>query len=116
MIAGSDSDEAFYSAVYSTLFRLGTYGHLWIVEPEEYQAYLEAYQSDELEDRAHWREVLTSPSLRRVMKTFKSCWTPMAERMSPRPPRRVRRMPIHDLAAAGRGHRLYQNRRLPRLL
>ena len=61
MIAGSDSDEAFYSAVYSTLFRLGIYGHLWVVEPEEYQAYLEAYQSDELEDRAHWREVLTSP-------------------------------------------------------
>ena len=33
MIQESDSDEVFYSAVYSTLFRLGTYGHLWIVEP-----------------------------------------------------------------------------------
>lgn len=30
MIQESDSDEVFYSAVYSTLFRLGTYGHLWI--------------------------------------------------------------------------------------
>ena len=39
MIQESDSDEVFYSAVYSTLFRLGTYGHLWIVEPDMYRAY-----------------------------------------------------------------------------
>ena len=44
MIQESDSDEVFYSAVYSTLFRLGTYGHLWIVEPDMYRAYCEAYE------------------------------------------------------------------------
>ena len=43
MIQESDSDEVFYSAVYSTLFRLGTYGHLGIVEPDVYRAYCEAY-------------------------------------------------------------------------
>ena len=34
LIQKSDSDEMFYSAVYSALFRLGTYGHLQIVEPD----------------------------------------------------------------------------------
>ena len=58
MIQESDSDEVFYSAVYSTLFRLGTYGHLWIVEPDMYRAYCEAYEDGGIQDREHWREVL----------------------------------------------------------
>ena len=53
MIAESDSDEAFYSAVYSTLFRLGTYGHLQFLEPADYQSYREAYRQEELADRNH---------------------------------------------------------------
>lgn len=53
MIQESDSDEVFYSAVYSTLFRLGTYGHLWIVEPDMYRAYCEAYEDGGLQDREH---------------------------------------------------------------
>ena len=61
MIQESDSDEVFYSAVYSTLFRLGTYGHLWIVEPDMYRAYCEAYEDGGIQDREHWREVLTDP-------------------------------------------------------
>lgn len=61
MIAESDSDEAFYSAVYSTLFRLGTYGHLWLVEPEAYRAYREAFAGNNISGRDHWREVLTDP-------------------------------------------------------
>ena len=52
MIQESDSDEVFYSAVYSTLFRLGTYGHLWIVEPDMYRAYCEAYEDGGIQDRA----------------------------------------------------------------
>lgn len=65
MIAGSDSDEAFYSAVYSTLFRLGSYGHLQFIEPADYQSYREAYQQEELSDRTHWRDILESPITRR---------------------------------------------------
>ena len=61
MIQESDSDEVFYSAVYSTLFRLGTYGHLWIVEPDMYRAYCEAYEDGGIQDREHWREGLTDP-------------------------------------------------------
>ena len=56
LIQESDSDEMFYSAVYSTLFRLGTYGHLWVVEPE---SYCQSYAA--VPDREHWREVLTDP-------------------------------------------------------
>ena len=61
MIQESDSDEVFYSAVYSTLFRLGPYGHLGIVEPDAYRAYCEAYEDGDIQDREHWREVLTDP-------------------------------------------------------
>ena len=61
MIQQSDSDEMFYSAIYSALFRLGTYGHLWIVEPDAYRSYCQAYEDDSLADRTHWREVLTDP-------------------------------------------------------
>lgn len=59
LIRDSDSDEMFYSAVYSTLFRLGTYGHLWVVEPDAYQSYCQSYAA--VPDREHWREVLTDP-------------------------------------------------------
>ena len=61
LIQESDSDEMFYSAVYSALFRLGTYGHLQIVEPDAYRSYRQAYEDDSPADRAHWREVLTDP-------------------------------------------------------
>ena len=61
LIQESGSDEMFYSAVYSTLFRLGTYGHLQIVEPDAYRAYCAAYGDGSIPDRAHWREVLTAP-------------------------------------------------------
>lgn len=64
MIEESDSDEAFYSAVYSTLFRLGTYGHLWIVEPEQYREYLEIYGQDTPPEREHWRQILADPVTR----------------------------------------------------
>lgn len=64
MIEETDSDEAFYSAVYSTLYLLGTYGHLWIIEPEAYRDYLSSYCGGQMdgwtEDRAHWKEVLES--------------------------------------------------------
>ena len=61
MIQESDSDAVFYSAVYSALFRLGTYGHLQIVEPDTYRAYCAAYGDSSIPDRAHWREMLTDP-------------------------------------------------------
>ena len=62
LIQESDSDEMFYSAVYSALFRLGTYGHLQIVEPDAYRAYCAAYGDGSIPDRAHWREGLTDPA------------------------------------------------------
>ena len=61
LIQENDSDEMFYSAIYSALFRLGTYGHLWIVEPESYRAYCQAYGDGSIPDRDHWWEVLTDP-------------------------------------------------------
>ena len=36
MVAESDSDADFYSAIYSALYLLGTNGHLSIIEPEAY--------------------------------------------------------------------------------
>ena len=36
MVAESDSDADFYSAIYSALFLLCTNGHLSIIEPEAY--------------------------------------------------------------------------------
>lgn len=81
MIQESDSDEVFYSAVYSTLFRLGTYGHLWIVEPDMYRAYCEAYEDGGIQDREHWREVLTDPvTVRGYEKDSRRCWMPTAKR------------------------------------
>lgn len=64
MIEESDSDQAFYSAVYSTLYRLGPYGHLWIIEPEGYREMLEWCQSGETEGRERWRELLEDPVTR----------------------------------------------------
>ena len=48
-----------YSACDVALFRLGTYGHLWVVEPDAYQSYCQSYAA--VPDREHWREVLTDP-------------------------------------------------------
>ena len=61
LIQDSDSDEMFYSAIYSALFRLGTYGHLQIVEPDAYQSYCQAYGDGGITGRGHWLEVLTDP-------------------------------------------------------
>ena len=79
MIEETDSDEAFYSAVYSTLYLLGTYGHLWLIEPEAYQDYLSAYcdsqtdgQADtQAEERTHWKEVLESPGTKEGYEKLK---------------------------------------------
>lgn len=61
LIAENDSDVSFYSALYSSLWRLGQSGHLWIIEPESYvemRDYTAAYEGT---DREHWDEVLNSP-------------------------------------------------------
>ena len=79
MIEETDSDEAFYSAVYSTLYLLGTYGHLWLIEPEAYQDYLSAYcdsqtdgQADtQAEERTQWKEVLESPGTKEGYEKLK---------------------------------------------
>jgi len=56
MIAESDSDQTFYSAVYSTLFRLGSYGHLWIIEPEEYEDMLDWCENQDTTGREQWKK------------------------------------------------------------
>lgn len=57
MIEGNDSDQAFYSAVYSTLWRLGSYGHLWIIEPEDYSEMLDWCETQDTTGREQWKAV-----------------------------------------------------------
>lgn len=57
MIEESDSDQAFYSAVYSTLWRLGSYGHLWIIEPEDYEGMLDWCKTQDTSGREQWKAV-----------------------------------------------------------
>lgn len=58
MIEESDSDQAFYSAAYSTLYRLGNYGHLWLIEPEEYSPMLDWCAEEDTTDRERWKELI----------------------------------------------------------
>ena len=59
MVAESDSDADFYSAIYSALYLLGTNGHLSIIEPEAYFSdYLPAAGQYRREGKTHWAEVL----------------------------------------------------------
>jgi len=58
MIEESGSDQAFYSAVYSTLYRLGPYGHLWIIEPEEYRGLLDWCENQDTTGREQWRAAI----------------------------------------------------------
>jgi len=58
MIAEGGSDQVFYSAVYSTLFRLGSYGHLWIIEPEEYGDMLDWCENQDTSDREQWKKTI----------------------------------------------------------
>ena len=61
MVAESDSDADFYSAIYSALYLLGTNGHLSIIEPEAYFSdYLPAAGQYRREGNTHWAEVLDS--------------------------------------------------------
>lgn len=57
MIEKSDSDQAFYSAVYSTLWRLGSYGHLWIIEPGDYNEMLAWCGTQDTSGREQWKAV-----------------------------------------------------------
>lgn len=57
MIEESDSDQAFYSAVYSTWYRLGNYGHFGIVEPEAYGEMLDWCRRQDTTGREQWKAV-----------------------------------------------------------
>ena len=56
-ILENDSDQAFYSAVYSSLYRLGPYGHLWIIEPEDYRGMLDWCRTEDTTGRERWKEL-----------------------------------------------------------
>ena len=58
MIEESDSDQAFYSAVYSTWYRLGSYGHFQIIEPEEYFPMLDWCAKEDTTGRERWKELI----------------------------------------------------------
>lgn len=58
MIQENDSDQAFYSAVYSTWYRLGSYGHFWIIEPEEYSPMLDWCAKKDTTGRERWKELI----------------------------------------------------------
>ena len=57
-ILENDSDQAFYSAVYSSLYRLGPYGHLWIIEPEDYRGMLDWCRTEDTAGRERWKELI----------------------------------------------------------
>ena len=57
LIEESDSDQAFYSAVYSSLYRLGSYGHLWIIEPGDYYEMLDWCRTEDTTGRERWKEL-----------------------------------------------------------
>lgn len=57
MIEENDSDQAFYSAVYSTWYRLGNYGHFGIIEPEAYEEMLDWCRSQDTTGREQWKAV-----------------------------------------------------------
>lgn len=59
MIEDSDSDDTFYTAVNSAIYRLGQYGHLYFIEPDTYEMYAKLYKED-YEGRERWKEVLDS--------------------------------------------------------
>lgn len=61
MVAASDSDADFYSAIYSILYLMGTSGHLWLVEPEAYPDYQQSASFLRQAGRTRWAEVLDSP-------------------------------------------------------
>lgn len=60
MIQENDSDQAFYSAVYSTCYRLGNYGHFWIIEPEDYHEMLDWCRRQDTTGREQWKAVTES--------------------------------------------------------
>lgn len=59
MVSENQDDSMFFSAVYSTLFRLGMNGHLSMIEPSQLPGYQQSYSH--LENRSHWYDVLTNP-------------------------------------------------------
>ena len=58
LIAESGSDEAFYSALYSSWYRLGSYGHFWIIEPESYKEMLDWCENEDTTGRERWKELI----------------------------------------------------------
>ena len=58
MIAESDSDDAFYTAVNSTLWTLGNYGHLWIIDPDRYKEMLDWCAKEDTSGRERWKELI----------------------------------------------------------
>ncbi len=71
MILENDSDEAFYSAVYSSLYRLGPYGHLWIIEPEDYDGMLDWCGHEDTSGRERWKELIeASEEQYKTLKTY----------------------------------------------
>lgn len=70
MIEENDSDQAFYSAVYSTWYRLGSYGHFWIIEPEEYAPMLDWCAKEDTTGRERWKELIEASE--DSYKTFSS--------------------------------------------
>ena len=60
MVAESDSDADFYSAIYSALYLLGTNGHLSIIEPRPISPITPCRRQYRREGKTHWAEVLDS--------------------------------------------------------
>ena len=57
LIRSSDSDDTFYSALYSTMWRMEQVCHLWLVEPQQYGDYAAAYAGD----KPYWDQVINNP-------------------------------------------------------
>jgi len=69
MIVESDSDEEFYSAIYSTLWLLNGYSHLSILEPKQYEEMRDTAQTL-LADRASYAPWLAQLTDDRTQRSY----------------------------------------------
>ena len=68
MLAESDSDQEFYKVIYSTLYRLGGYGHLSMIEPEDYRRMLDWCENQDTSGREQWKKLFEDPVTRKGYK------------------------------------------------
>ena len=71
LIQENDTDQAFYNALYSTWYRLGSYGHFWFIEPEAYAEMLDWCRHQDTAGREQWKaDIEASEESYRKLEAF----------------------------------------------